>query len=151
MGAIEYLAWVGTTFGAELAESYQDRFSGRRLALKQGMAAIEAYELDINKALLEGLGSVPGLHIWGITDVKRMGERVPTFSFSLEGWHPGDVAEALDKEGIYVWDGNFYALAVLERLGLEEQGGIVRVGPTHYNTRGEIEKLVAALNKIKLA
>ncbi len=86
------------------------------------MAAIEAYEVDISKALLAGLLSVPGLHLWGIADPERIQQRVPTFSFSLQGWHPQAVAEALGKENINVWDGNFYALAVLERLGLEEQG-----------------------------
>ena len=145
LGALEYLAWVGTTFGSEFAQQYQDRFSGRRLALKQGMAAIESYELGINKALLEGLSSVPGLHIWGITDPQRMHQRVPTFSFTLEGWHPRAVAEMLDKEGIYVWDGNYYALAVMERLGFEGHGGMVRIGPVHYNTEAEIDKLVSAL------
>ncbi len=151
LGAMEYLAWVGTSFGSEFAHEYQKRFGGRRLALKQGMAAIEAYELDINRALLDGLSCVPGLCIWGITDPQRMHQRVPTFSFSLEGWHPREVAEMLDKEGIYVWDGNFYALAVLERLGLEEHGGIVRVGLTHYNIQPEIDRLVAALLKAKHA
>jgi selenocysteine lyase/cysteine desulfurase len=78
-----------------------------------------------------------------------MNQRVPTFSFTLEGWHPRAVAEMLDRAGVYVWDGNFYALAVTERLGLEDKGGIVRVGLTHYNTRAEIDKLVDALLSIK--
>jgi len=66
----------------------------------------------------------------------------------LRGWHPRAVAEELGKEGINVWDGNFYALAVLERLGLEEQGGIVRVGAVHYNTKDEVDKLIQALQRI---
>ncbi len=142
LGVLEYIAWLGTTFGSEFAAQYQERFS------EQGMAAIEAYELGLNKALLEGLSTVPGLHIWGITDPDRLQQRVPTFSFSLQGWHPRTVAEEMDKAGINVWDGNFYALAVLERLGLEGQGGIVRVGAVHYNTKDEIEKLVEALRGI---
>ncbi|HLI90233.1 MAG TPA: cysteine desulfurase-like protein [Ktedonobacteraceae bacterium] len=148
LGAMEYFAWVGTTFGGQFAARYPD-LSGRRLALKQGMAAIEEYELGINYALLDGLSSVPGLRLLGITDAQRMDQRVPTFSFTLEGWHPRAVAEVLDRAGIYVWDGNFYALAVTERLGLEDKGGIVRVGLTHYNTRAEIDKLVDTLLSIK--
>jgi cysteine desulfurase family protein (TIGR01976 family) len=148
LGALEYIADLGTTFGGDFAAQYQERFSARQLALKQGMAAIEAYELGLSKALLEGLGSVPGLHIWGITDADRLQQRVPTFSFSLQGWHPRAVAEELAKAGINVWDGNFYALAVLERLGLEEQGGIVRVGAAHYNTLDEVDRLVASLLKL---
>src|SRR6266487_580778 len=148
LGAMEYFEWMGNTFGGDFAPQYRERFSGRKLALKQGMTAIEAYELDLSKALLAGLSSVPGLHIWGITDAGRMQQRVPTFSFSLQGWHPRAVAEEMAKANINVWDGNFYALAVLERLGLEEQGGIVRVGAAHYNTQDEIDRLVAALLQI---
>ena len=109
------------------------------------MAAIEAYELDLNQALLEGFKTIPGLHVQGITDPERLNQRVPTFSFTLDGWHPRAVAEALDKQNIYVWNGNYYALAVMERLGLEEHGGMVRVGAVHYNTRQEVEQLMRAL------
>jgi cysteine desulfurase family protein (TIGR01976 family) len=148
LGTIEYLTELGKTSGNEFAGHYQQRFTERKLALKQSMAAIEAYEVDISKALLSGLRSIPGLHLWGITDPERIQQRVPTFSFSLQGQHPQTVAEELGKENINVWDGNFYALAVLERLGLEEQGGIVRVGAVHYNTRGEVDTLVQALQRI---
>ncbi|MBA2392798.1 MAG: cysteine desulfurase-like protein [Ktedonobacteraceae bacterium] len=148
LGALEYFAALGQAAGTEFAAPYQQRFSGRKLALKQSMAAIEAYEVDISKALLAGLLSVPGLRLWGIADAERIPQRVPTFSFSLPGLHPQAVAEALGKENINVWDGNFYALAILERLGLEEQGGIVRVGAVHYNTVDEVNTLVQALQKI---
>ena len=53
----------------------------------------------------------------------------------------------MDKDNIYVWDGNYYALAVTERLGLEETGGMVRVGPVHYNTTAEIQKFGEALTE----
>ncbi len=148
LGVLEYLADLGKTYGTEFAGHYQERFSGRKRELKQAMAAIEAYEVGISKALLAGLSSVPGLHLWGITDPERIQQRVPTFSFSLQGWHPRAVAEELAKDGINVWDGNFYALAVLERLELEEQGGIVRVGAVHYNTMNEVDKLVQTLQRI---
>ena len=62
--------------------------------------------------------------------------------------HPRQVAEALDDADIYVWDGNYYALAVTERLGLEDSGGMVRVGPVHYNTLEEIKKFGEALGKL---
>jgi len=145
LGAIQYFDWIGQTFGAAYAPQYQETFSGRRLALKQAMAAIEAYELELNHSLLEGLGSIPGLHIHGITSPHSLDRRVPTFSFTLDGWTPLAVAQALAKEDINVWDGNFYALSVTERLGLEESGGLVRIGLTHYNTQAEIDRLVAAL------
>ena len=109
------------------------------------------YEEQLSLALLEGLKSVPELHIWGITDPQRIASRVPTYSFSLQEWSPADVAAKLAQNDIYVWDGNFYALSAIERLGLEEKGGVVRVGLAHYNTLQEIERLIALLKDMQAA
>ncbi|HLI09199.1 MAG TPA: cysteine desulfurase-like protein [Ktedonobacteraceae bacterium] len=149
LGALEYLQWLGRTYGAPFAQQLSSQYSGRRLELKQAMAAIQEYELELNHSLLETLSSIAGLHIWGITDPHRLQQRVPTFSFTLEGHTPATVAETLGKENIYVWNGNYYALAVTERLGLEEQGGMVRVGLVHYNTQPEIERLQEALQRLR--
>jgi selenocysteine lyase/cysteine desulfurase len=75
-------------------------------------------------------------------------ERVPTCAFTLAGKTPRQVAEELDEDNIYVWDGNYYAFSVTERLGLEDSGGMVRVGPVHYNTVEEIKRFGEALGKI---
>ena len=148
LGAVEYLEWVGATFGEEYAEKYAGVFTERRLRLKQAMTGIRAAEYEISRTLLDVLEETPGVTIYGLTDRRRLEERVPTVSFTLKGWHPRRVAEELDKENIYVWDGNYYALAVTERLGLEDKGGMVRVGPVHYNTVGEIERFGKALGKL---
>jgi cysteine desulfurase family protein (TIGR01976 family) len=148
LGALEYLQWIGETFGARFAKEHTGRFQGRALKLKQAMSAIRDYERGLSEALLDVLEETPGVTIHGITDRRRLAERVPTVSFTLKGQHPRRVAEALNEAGIYVWDGNYYALAVTERLGLEESGGMVRVGPVHYNTVEEIERLGKALGKI---
>jgi len=148
LGAIEYLEWVGGTFGGDYVEKYAERYSERRLRLKQAMATIRSYEFEISRLLLDVLEETPGVTIYGLTDPRRLEERVPTFSFTLKGWHPRQVAEELDKAGIYVWDGNYYASAVTERLGLEESGGMVRVGPVHYNTVEEIDRLGEAIRRI---
>jgi cysteine desulfurase family protein (TIGR01976 family) len=148
LGALDYLAWVGETFGAEHAERYGADLGGRRLLLKQAMSAIRSHEIEMGKVLLDELQSVPGLKIYGLTDRRRMDQRVPTFSFTLAGRGPRAVAEALGREGIYTWDGNYYALAVTERLGLEAGGGMLRVGLAHYNTPAEIERLGKALRAI---
>ena len=94
------------------------------------------------------LSGIPGLRIWGLTDREALDRRVPTVSFTLEGHSPRQVAEELGEAGIYVWDGNYYALAVTERLGLEASGGMVRVGMAHYNTLEEIERLGKAMRSI---
>ncbi len=149
LGALEYFEWIGKKFGEAQAEALrEDGFTGRRLLFKQAMTAIRAYEFELSRALIKTIESVPGTRIYGITDMKRLDERVPTVSFTLEGKHPRAVAEALGKLGFYVWDGNYYALAVTERLGLEESGGMVRVGAAHYNTLEEVSRFGEALKKI---
>lgn len=148
LGIIEYLEWLGEETGGEHSGQFREVFEGRRLKLKQAMEAIRRYEFSLSSLLLDILEETPGVTIYGLRDRQRLDERVPTVSFTLQGWQPRRVAEELDKQGIYVWDGNYYALAVTERLDLEDKGGMVRVGPVHYNTTGEIEKLREALGRI---
>lgn len=148
LGALEYLESIGELFGKEHMADFTERFSGRGLSLKTAMAAIQAYELGLTRTLVERLQTVPGLTIWGIRDPAQFDLRVPTVSFTLEGRSPRQVARALGEAGIYVWDGNYYALAVTERLGLEEQGGMVRIGPVHYNTLEEIDRFGEVLQKV---
>lgn len=140
LGALEYLEWVGQTFGTG-ADSRKGR-------LNEAMKVIQAYEQTVGDAVMDVLENLPGCRVYGITDRDRFAERVPTFSFTLEGHSPRAVAEKLAAENIYVWDGNYYALNVTERLGLEERGGMVRVGPVHYNTVEEVARLGDVLRKI---
>ena len=149
LGALEYLEWLGKQFGAEQAQAWEDAgFTGRRLELKKGMSAMHAYESELSKALIKIVESVPGTHIYGVTDMNRLDERVPTVSFTLEGKDPEHLADAIGKENIYVWNGHNYALAIVERLGLLEAGGMIRVGPVHYNTLDELEKFGEVLKKV---
>ena len=149
LGALEYLEWLGRQFGAEQTQAWKDAgFTGRRLELKKGMSAMHAYESELSKALIKIVESVPGTHIYGVTDMNRLDERVPTVSFTLEGKDPEQLADAIGKENIYVWNGHNYALAIVERLGLLEAGGMIRVGPVHYNTLDELEKFGEVLKKV---
>ncbi len=148
LGALEYLEWLGKTFGGEQEEGLREGgYSGRRLELKKAMTALRAYEFELSRALLSTLAGIPGLRLYGLADPRKLDERVPTFSFTLEGKHPRGVAEALAAEGIYAWDGNYYALAVTERLGVEANGGMVRVGAVHYNTLDEVVRLGDVLKR----
>jgi cysteine desulfurase family protein (TIGR01976 family) len=144
MAAVDYLASVGRRFGGEFAGEFL-AFDGRRRDLKAGMAAIHACGQELCQRLVSGLQGIPGLHIYGITDPARFGERVSTVSFTLDGLAPKDVARRLNEANIFVWDGNFYALAVTTRLGLEGKGGLVRVGVVHYNTADEVDTLLGVL------
>ncbi|HEY5269956.1 MAG TPA: cysteine desulfurase-like protein [Anaerolineales bacterium] len=149
LGALEYFEWLGKTFGGAQTEGLRERgYTGRKLELKKAMTALRAYEFELSRALLSVLEQIPGLRLYGLADPHKLDQRVPTFSFTLEGKHPRSVAEALAKENIYVWDGNYYALEVTTRLGLEESGGMVRVGAVHYNTLDEVVRLGEVLKKI---
>ncbi|KAA3646682.1 MAG: cysteine desulfurase-like protein [Chloroflexi bacterium] len=145
LGALEYLQWLGQEFGGGYADEFNGKHKERSLELRQGLAVIREYEYELSRALMDVFHSVPGLQLHGPTNEK---ERVPTFSFTLEGWRPRKLAEALGEKDIFTWNGNYYALAVTERLGLEEQGGMLRVGAVHYNTLDEVETLGETIYKL---
>jgi cysteine desulfurase family protein (TIGR01976 family) len=140
--AVEYLAEVGVAYGGAAPSA------SRRERVLAGMGAIRAYELDLYRHLVDGLEAIPGLTLYGITDRARFGERTPTAALRLAGIAPRDVAESLGAEGIAVWDGDFYATGLIERLGLADRGGVVRIGLTHSNTAAEVDRLVEALGRI---
>lgn len=140
--AVDYLAGLGHDYGAAFAHEFPD-FTDRRLELKTGMVALGAYERELVTHLIEMLQTIPGITIAGITDPARYTERVPTVVFTKEGHTPQAIAHYLAGQHIYVWDGNYYAVEIMNRLGKED--GMVRVGLAHYNTHAEIDRLEAAL------
>jgi cysteine desulfurase family protein (TIGR01976 family) len=139
LGALEYLAWVGRTFGGAPAAAPLGP------AVRAAMTEIRDHERGLSRAMLDGLSSIRGLRIYGITDPARLDTRVPTFAFTLDGVHPRAICQELDRRGISAWDGNYYAPEVTTRLGLEGTGGMVRVGAVHYTTTDEVRELVAAV------
>jgi cysteine desulfurase family protein (TIGR01976 family) len=146
--AVEYLASVGERYGAAYASEFPG-FSGRRLALKTAMRAIRVYEMGLFERLLTGLEAIPGVRVWGVTDRARLAsERTPTAAITLAACSPRAAAEALGRQAITTWDGDFYAQALIERLGLFEAGGVLRIGISHYNTAAEIDRLLVALREI---
>jgi cysteine desulfurase family protein (TIGR01976 family) len=149
LGAIEYLEWVGEAFAA-VPGRRQDHAAAqsRRATLTAAMEAIREHEAGLARDLHDGLAPIPGLRLYGIGDPRQFHRRVPTFAFTLEGRQPRAICEELDRAGITAWDGNFYARETTMRLGLEESGGMVRVGAAHYTTREEIDRLSAAVRAI---
>jgi cysteine desulfurase family protein (TIGR01976 family) len=135
LGTIEYLEWLG----GEVAPA---RPNARRQALLAAMEACLAYERTLGDRLLAGLASIPGLKLHG---PPTMDGRVPTFAFTIEGHEPGRIAVHLAAANIFAWSGSFYALEPVARLGLEEKGGLLRVGLCHYNDAGEVDRLIEAL------
>ncbi len=140
LAAVEYLASVGSRFGVGGGST------SRREQLVAAMAAIREQELDLARRLIGGLDAIPGVRIWGITDESRFAaERVPTVSITLSGMSARDAAAALGRRGIFAWDGDFYATGLVERLGLAEAGGLLRLGLVHYNTAAEVDRVLEAI------
>ncbi len=137
--AVEYLA--------DLGRHCDPGVKSRREALQAAYRATHQYEAALITRLIAGLQAIPGMRIFGITDTKRFDERCSTLSFRLGDHHPTKIATFLGERGIFTWDGNFYALNLSERLGVEQHGGVLRVGLVHYNTVDEVDRLLAALKE----
>jgi cysteine desulfurase family protein (TIGR01976 family) len=141
LGAIEYLRWLGTTMGADHLLGLT-ALPQRTAEIHAAMMAMAQYEHSLSGRLIAGLQAIPGVRVHGITDPSSFDRRVPTVSFSKPGLDPAKVARYLDDHGVYVWNGHNYALPVIEWLGLADKGGVVRIGPTHYNTLSEVDRAV---------
>jgi cysteine desulfurase family protein (TIGR01976 family) len=141
--AVDYLA--------ELGRRADPSATTRRAALLAAYDAIRPYELSLVERLIAGLLEVPGLTFYGIRDPARFDWRVPTVAIRLVGHTPRQLAEFLATRGIFTWDGNYYALSLTERLGVESSGGMLRIGLAHYNTAEEVERLLATLRELALA
>jgi len=137
--AIDYIA--------ELGRHCDSTVKSRREALQAAYRVTHQYETGLLTPLIEGLQTIPGMRIFGITDAKRFGERCSTLSFRMGNHNPTAIATFLGDRGIFTWDGNFYALNLSERLGVEQHGGVLRVGLVHYNTMEEVARLLAALGE----
>ncbi|MEA5620474.1 cysteine desulfurase-like protein [Cronbergia sp. UHCC 0137] len=125
----------------ELASAYHSR----RGALVAAMSAIQQYERELSKKLISGLLDIPGLSFYGIREPERFAWRTPTVSIRMEGKIPAEMAQILGEQGIFSWHGHFYAIDLIEKLGLEANGGLLRIGLAHYNTVEEIEQLLQVL------
>ena len=78
---------------------------------------------------------------------RRSAERCSTLSLRIGNHHPTAIASYLGERGIFTWDGNYYALNLSERLGVESHGGMLRIGVVHYNTAEEVDRLLAGLRE----
>jgi cysteine desulfurase family protein (TIGR01976 family) len=107
-----------------------------------GWAGIRTHERALGRQFLDGLPDSCTLH-----GLPSMDGRVPTFAFTVEGRSPRAVSEQLGEREIATWDGDYYAVEVMKRLGLGAEGA-VRVGFVHYNTAAEVDRLLAALEEL---
>lgn len=146
MAAIDYIADIGRLDRDEDA-SADNAHIGRRQGLMSAYRAIRVYEQGLVEQLLDGLQTIDGIQVWGITDRARRGNRLPTVSITHRSIRPESIARQLARQGIFVWHGNYYALPLTERIGVEPEG-MVRIGLVHYNTAAEVDRLIGALRAL---
>ncbi len=135
--AIDYIAEVGRHHSSEVHT--------RREAIVAAYEVFQQHERELAAQLITGLLALPGLTFFGITDPARFDQRTPTVAIRMEGYTPRELAERLGERGIFTWDGNYYAINLAERLGVQQSGGMLRIGLAHYNTAEEVNRLIAEL------
>ena len=121
---------------------------GRRQAICSAYRAIRAHERGLMHRMLSGLAEIPGLRLYGLSDPARLDCRCPTFAVRIPGHTPLELATKLGEQGIFTWDGNYYALNLTERLGVEPDGGFLRIGFVHYNTEEEVDRVLEGLRRV---
>jgi selenocysteine lyase/cysteine desulfurase len=138
IGISEYLEDVGTKLGANgtLRQKMQCAFD-----------AFEKHEDDLAERLLTYLHTKKSVRIIG-KGTTRAGGRMPTISFVVAQRMSEDIVRHVDRFGIGIRFGDFYAIRLIERLGLQAQGGVVRVSMAHYNTAEEIDRLIRHLDEV---
>jgi cysteine desulfurase family protein (TIGR01976 family) len=145
----ELIAGIGAAvdYIAEVGRRSDPGTANRRGALMTAYRVTRQHEMSMLATLIPGLLAVPGLRFYGISDPQRFNERCSTVSVRIGDHHPTDIAKFLGDRGIFTWDGNYYALNLAERLGVQDKGGFLRIGLVHYNTADEVDRLLAALRE----
>jgi cysteine desulfurase family protein (TIGR01976 family) len=133
---VEYLAELGRSVAS---------CADRRQALTSAYEAIQSHERKLMERMLRGLKEIPRLRLFGISDPARIESRCPTFAIRIDGHTPLELATKLGEQGIFTWDGNYYAINLSERLGVEQSGGFLRIGLVHYNSEEEVDRALEGL------
>ena len=134
VAAVDYLASLGAG-------------DNRRQRLTSAFSNIGEYEGRLTDRFLSGLTQLKGVTLHGL----RGGRRTPTFAVEFSGRKPRDIAVELAQQGIFVTDGDYYALEVMKSLGHADTGGLVRLGFVHYNTEDEVDRTLSALEGLAVA
>ena len=136
-GTQSHEAVAGTVAAVEYLRSLGDG------SLDVAFERIQAHEDALGRRFLDGFPET--VELYGVRSIEG---RTPTFCFNLPGESPRAVAERLGERGLYVWDGDYYALEPMRALGLSERGGAVRAGFLHYTTEEEVDRLLEALTEL---
>lgn len=121
--------------------------AGLREKLASGFRVTKQHDDVLTQRLIDGLRPFNRVRILGITDPVAIGRRVSTVSFFIEEAPSDEVVKAMAADGIQVWSGHNYGLEPNRRLGILDRGSGIRVGPVHYNTPEEIDRVVRAVDR----
>jgi cysteine desulfurase family protein (TIGR01976 family) len=143
--AVRYLESLGRSMAGNNTTA---KSQSRRSALQSAFEAIRAYEESLSLEMLRILNEC-GAVVYGISEVGRITQRVPTICFNLPSMTPAKVTEELAKQNISVRDGHMYSPRLMKQLGVAEESGAVRASLVHYNTVQEVRRFGRALAEIK--
>ena len=131
--AIDFISTLGE------GETYREK-------LESAYLHISDHEFNLANNLYESIDGFDKTTVIGPDFSTR--ERTPTVSFVHSDYSPQEVCASLAKHNICAWDGHFYALKAIQQLGLENKGGVTRLGVSLYNTKNEIDTVVKAIKAI---
>ncbi len=139
--AIDYIAGL-SRFDAGTAGT-----AGLREKLAAGFKVMKQHDDMLTQRLIDGLKPFNRVRILGITDPAAIGRRVSTVSFFVEEASSADLVKSWAADGLQVWSGHNYGLEANRRLGILDLGSGIRVGPVHYNTAEEIDRVIGAVDR----
>jgi len=143
-GTAAFADLAGVTAAVDHLASLDPAAAGsRRQRVLASMAAVEEYEARLFARLLDGLGAMGHVRLYG-----RAARRAPTAFFTVAGHSPRQVAEHLAARQVNVWNGDNYAWELAGVLGLRDSGGAVRAGLVHYNDEADVDRLLSAVAEL---
>lgn len=140
--AVNFVADAGEKFAENLSEGLKG-LEGRRRDVVAGLLVFDRYEEKLTRFLMDGLSGLREVRLYAPPSGHP---RTSTVSFTHRDFNSRVVAQYLDSRGILVWDGDFFATTLVKKLGVMDQGGLVRVGIAPYNTQEELTRLLDALD-----
>jgi cysteine desulfurase family protein (TIGR01976 family) len=143
-GTPNFAAFAGVTAAIAFLESLGSGDS-RRERLIRSMNQIHQHEKELFIRLYRGLETIEGIHIHGLPP--DLPERAPTLSFSVLNQAPEAFCTYLGDQGVFAWNGHFYALRTVEVLGLRAQDGVIRMGISAYTTADEVDRVLEIVKK----
>ena len=141
---VDFVADIGAKFGnSPDIQQKVKHLDGRRRGIVAGLLVFDDYEQHLTNYLIEGLSGIPEITLYG---PPKDHPRTSTVSFTYSGHPAAEIAQHLAEKGLFVWAGDFYASSMIDRLGLRDQGGLVRIGIAPYNTKDELVRVIDALS-----